>query len=98
LPTILTLLCYLIGGTTLLGILLAPIIYGPNIAISASESIKPSKKGNRYKIFSIIMLLLASSNFLLSIFSNEINLASLFVCAFSIVLLITTNITGNFKS
>lgn len=48
---------YLFGGLTFLSIIFTPIYYGSVLTVLASEAVKNSKKGVRYIVFSIYMLI-----------------------------------------
>ena len=82
--------CYLLGGATLLSIVLTPATQGPSIVIAASETICPSRKGTRYVAFSGIMLVLYVIEFIL-VFSGQgkFNPTVLIMCIYYVILLIT---------
>jgi len=89
LPRFWRIIIYLFGGSTLLGILFAPLQYGGILTVSASEAIKPSKAGTRYKVFSLIIIIIYALEFVLSIIMRKPNWAALYVIAFGVSLLIS---------
>lgn len=74
-------------GSITLALLFAPIKYGALLTIQCSEAIAPSKHGERYRTFSIILLLLTVVSFLLSLrLMGTLNLACIFVAIYCIQL------------
>lgn len=81
--------CYLLGGATLLSIVLAPATQGPPIVALASQAICPSKKGTRYMVFSTLMLILYAIDFILVLSGQgKFNPSVLVMCIYYVILLI----------
>lgn len=102
LSTFLQIVIYLFGGSTLLAIIIAPLQYGGILTVSASEAVKPSRNGKRYKVFSILIIVLYSITLLMLILLSSIGVAKLsvsfilgviYVIAFGVSLLISANTT-----
>ena len=100
LSTFMQIVIYLFGGTTLLGIVLAPLLYGGMLTVLVSEAVKPSKAGKRYKVFSILIIVFYSVTLLLLILARSIGVAEfsvssilgfIYVIAFGVSLLISAN-------
>ena len=64
LPAFLKFLTILIGGTFILGIAIAPLWYGIPLTVAASNSVHQSKKGTRYKVFGIFIIVITVLSFL----------------------------------
>lgn len=79
---------YLVGGTTLLGIALAPLHFGPAITAAVSESIYPSANGTRYIVFATIQITLSALSFVLNLIAGHLNIAILYTVLYSIFLII----------
>lgn len=88
---------YLLGGSTLIAIIFAPLQYGGILTVSTSEAVKPSKAGTRYKVFAIAIMVLFALEFIASIIISAIDWAALYVIAFGISLLISANATMKSK-
>lgn len=73
-------LLILIGGSTFLGFLLTPLISGGEVTVSISNSICMTKKGFRYVIFGIILLINSIWSFVYYLNANTIEL--IFICTF----------------
>lgn len=84
--------CYLFFGTTLLSILFIPAVYGAILTSSASEAVCPTKKGTRYIVYSVLMLVLCVYDFVVSFQSNVWDVGALLMCIYYIVLLISSRI------
>lgn len=84
----LKILIYLVGGTTLLSILIAPIYYGCMFTVPASESVKKSRKGLRYIIYSVYNLLMSVVYIILGFAQGEFRLHSLLMCIYYIAILL----------
>ncbi len=57
LSAFLKLVIIIFGGSTIVGFALAPLFYGVSLSYAASEAICPSKKGARYIIVGILIIL-----------------------------------------
>ena len=57
LDTIARLACYLIGGSAFISFIFAPICYGAPFCVHITESISKSRRGIRYIIYPIYMLI-----------------------------------------
>ena len=56
LSAFLKLIVIIIGGSFILGIALAPLWYGIPLTYSASEAVCPSRRGDRYVIMGVLIL------------------------------------------
>ena len=90
LSVFLRILCYLFGGSTLLSLLLLPVYYGPPLTIMASEAICPTRKGTRYKVYSVLMLITYVLDIIIGLSNSYFNLATIVMCIYYIVLLISS--------
>ena len=56
LSAFLKLIVIIVGGSFILGIALAPLWYGIPLTYSASEAVCPSKRGDRYVVMGVLIL------------------------------------------
>ena len=57
LSAFLKLIVLFIGGSSILGLTIAPLLYGIPITYHASEAVCPSRKGDRYVVMGVIIAL-----------------------------------------
>lgn len=89
LSTVVKIILIVFGGSTLLGLVFAPVFYGAPLTAVASEAVSPSPNGTRYVVFSTIILTLTVISFLgLLIIKNVLNIACIFVVLYCIALLV----------
>lgn len=82
------LIFYFIGGATLLSFIFVPILSGATFAVIASETIRESKKGLRYIIFSIYMFLANAVFFIVNLNKGAFTFNVILMCIYYIILLI----------
>ena len=87
----LKILIFLFGGSALISILFLPVFYGSGLAFTASESICESKKGTRYIVLSIIMLLSLVIGTILGFFEGRIRVDHIITCVYYISLIIASS-------
>ena len=85
----LRILIYIIGGSTLLTLIFFPIHYGSILTVSASEAIKESKKGTRYILFGIIMLVWSLFGIFYGIAKGTFHAGYIMMCIYYIMIIIT---------
>lgn len=68
----LRIIIYLLGGSTFISLLFLPAYYGALINVSLCETICESKKGTRYLVFTIYMLI---TNIIYAVMSGSSDLA-----------------------
>ena len=90
LSVFLQILCYLVGGSTLLSLIFLPVFYGPPLTVMASEAVCPTKKGTRYKAYAILMLITYILDIIIGLNNGHFNLATIVMCIYYIVLLISS--------
>lgn len=84
LSAFLKLVVIVIGGSFFLGLVFAPIFYGIPLSVTLSEKVFESKRGARYIVFGIIILLYS----LFELFVAGISIARIILGIYAIVLMI----------
>ena len=84
----LEIIIYIVGGTTFLGLLISPAWYGAFLAVSASEAVKRSKKGTRYFVLSIYMLISNVFYIVAGLIGGTLHLNSIIMCLYYVILII----------
>ncbi len=84
----LQILIYIFGGATIISFIIAPMHYGAGFAVFACESIKPTRKGTRYIVFPVYMLIASVINIVLSLKNQTFSLNMVIVCIYYIMLII----------
>lgn len=88
LSAFLKLIIVCLGGGTFIGIIISSLFYVPVLTITLSEAIARSKCGTRYIVFGTIAILVTGISFLLRIIlSQSVNIPSLYVIVYCIILL-----------
>ena len=82
------LVAYLFGGVTFLSIITLPIHYGSYFSFSASEAIAPSKKGTRYIVFSVYMLIISVIYTILEAMNGTFHASVVLMCIYYITLIV----------
>ena len=84
LSAFLKLVILIIGGSFVLGIAFAPLFYGIPLIITACEAICPSKRGTRYTVFGIFVLVCCVAEIFMGFMLRDILIGifaiSLIVC------------------
>lgn len=93
LNTFLKIICYLFGGTTLLSFLFIPAIYGSFLTVFAVESIHNSKKGLRYIIFPVYMILTSIIYIFIGLREDTFYFNQIIMCIYYILLIINGRTT-----
>lgn len=88
LSTFLKLIIYLFGGTTFLSFIFLPVYYGSFLTVSASEAVKNSRKGLRYIVFSVYMLITNIIYIIVGLTNGTFHLNSVIMCIYYILLII----------
>lgn len=88
LSTFLRVLIYVFGGTTFFSLLLLPVHYGSLLAISASEAIKNSKRGMRYVVFSVLMLITNAIYIIIGFTKSTFYINAVIMCIYYVMLII----------
>lgn len=79
---------YLIGGSTFISLVLLPIFYGAPICVHLVELIHNSKKGSRYLVFSIYMLVTTIFYIVVNLMNGTFMLNSIIMCIYYIAVAI----------
>ncbi len=78
----------ILGGAIMLALICSATYFGVICTMAASEAVKPSRKGTRYRVFAIFMLVGSVLNIVASILSRSFALYLLPLALFYIMLLI----------
>jgi hypothetical protein len=79
---------YLLGGSAFLGFIFAPAYYGAFLSVLASEAIKPTKKGTRYCVLSILMLISNAIYIIVGAIQGTFFFNSIIMCIYYIFLIV----------
>lgn len=79
---------YFFGGTSFLSLVFFPVYYGVFAAISASEAVKPSRRGLRYIVFSIYMLITGIIYIITGLTEGTFHLNTIIMCIYYVMILI----------
>lgn len=91
LGTFLKVVIYIFGGATLLSFILLPVHYGSYAAISVSEAIKSSKKGTRYIVWSVFMIIMSIISTAIVFAKGTIQINYIIMCIYYIELIVINN-------
>ena len=88
LNTFLQIAIYILGGTTFLSLVFAPVYYGTMLTVFACEAIRPSKKGTRYIVYSIWMLISNIIHIVVGLSNHTFHFNAMIMCIYYIMLII----------
>ena len=89
LSTFWKIVAFLFGGTAFLSFIFLPVHYGYLFAIFASETIKESKKGMRYIVFPVCMLITNIIYIIIGLTEHTFYLNTIIMCIYYILLIIS---------
>lgn len=89
LSTIWIIICVLVFGSVALAFIFAPLKWGAILTVTASNAICPSARGERFRTFSVLLLIFTVVSFFMSLkILNTINIACIFGAIYCISLMV----------